>query len=707
MLPIIDIEMPIWDGGQLQSTPISNFASYFQSLKTAGWQYVASEGGRTGDLTYLKQYFKGYVNFNCDQCGLWEGGNPVYTNPFTVANSWESYYTSEWSYIQTGAKQAAALGIQNGILAGTWANSGGDNQIYANSVSGSGTSYLSMLNWSYANGIGFTSFHVWCGDNPNGLSQYKSLGFDKIVAAMQVYYPATKSASLGTGKQGTQLTLTASNTTPAVNQSVTFKATLTLGGTPFSEPVTIYHYLNGVRYNDITAYSTLTFATKWASAGTRTYYASFAGDSSYQASTSSAVHINVKAPLDSKPTKLSLTASNTTPAVNQSVTFKATLTTGGTPISEPISVWHYIGTSGTKYTDASGYSTLTFATKWASAGTRTYYASFAGDSSYLASTSSAVPINVKAQTKLSLSASNTTPAVNQSVTFKAALTTGGTPISEPISIYHYLNGVRYNDTTAYTTLTFATKWASAGTRTYYASFAGDSSYLASTSSAVTVKVTNVKTSASSAVTVNVTNATNLKTALTITAPASALMKQNLTINGTLSASALGIGNGTITLQRSTDNATWTNVTTNVTNTTGDYQFSNNESAANSYYYRTAYDGNATYGNATSTTVNVNVTKMSTALTLTASNTTPAVNQSVTFTATLKDGTTPLSSKSVTIYHYLGSTRYNDLTTTTNANGQVTLTQSFSSSGKRTYYANFAGDSSYQTSTSSAVIVTVQ
>ena len=50
MLPIIDIEMPIWDGGQLQSTPISNFSGYFQSLKNAGWQYVASEGGRPGDL---------------------------------------------------------------------------------------------------------------------------------------------------------------------------------------------------------------------------------------------------------------------------------------------------------------------------------------------------------------------------------------------------------------------------------------------------------------------------------------------------------------------------------------------------------------------------------------------------------------------------------------------------------------------------------
>ena len=73
MQPVIDVEMPIWDGGQLASTPISHFAGYFQSLKNAGWQYVASEGGRTGDLAYMQQYFKGYVNYNCDQCGLWDG----------------------------------------------------------------------------------------------------------------------------------------------------------------------------------------------------------------------------------------------------------------------------------------------------------------------------------------------------------------------------------------------------------------------------------------------------------------------------------------------------------------------------------------------------------------------------------------------------------------------------------------------------------
>jgi hypothetical protein len=194
MTPIIDVEMPIWNGGQLQSTPITSFGSYFQSLENAGWRYVASEGGRTGDLAYMKNYFQGYVNFNCDQCGLW---GTVYKDPFTVANSWESYYPSEVPYIQQGATQAAALGIQNGILAGTWANSGGDNQILANSLNGSTPSYKSMLDWSYANGIGFTSFHVWCGDNAQGLGQYKACGFESIVANLQTYYPPTSSASVG------------------------------------------------------------------------------------------------------------------------------------------------------------------------------------------------------------------------------------------------------------------------------------------------------------------------------------------------------------------------------------------------------------------------------------------------------------------------------------------------------------------------------
>jgi hypothetical protein len=48
-----------------------------------------------------------------------------------------------------------------------------------------------MLDWSYANGIGFQQFCIWCGLNSWALSEYEQLGFPQIVANLQVDYPAT------------------------------------------------------------------------------------------------------------------------------------------------------------------------------------------------------------------------------------------------------------------------------------------------------------------------------------------------------------------------------------------------------------------------------------------------------------------------------------------------------------------------------------
>jgi hypothetical protein len=104
---------------------------------------------------------------------------------------------------------------------------------------------------------------------------------------------------------------------------------------------------------------------------------------------------------------------------------------------------------------------------------------------------------------------------------------------------------------------------------------------------------------------------------------------------------------------------------------------------------------------------VNPSQQLTQPSLSASTATPAVGQSVTFTATLRSGSTPLSSKPVNIYHYVNGVRYDDLTNkSSDANGQVTATASFGYAGRRTYYATFAGDSSDKASASSVLTVNV-
>ena len=71
MYPILDIEHMIWAQSRLASVPIHNFQYAFDMWKKAGWTHVASEGGRQGDLDYLKNYFSKFTFFNCDKCGIW------------------------------------------------------------------------------------------------------------------------------------------------------------------------------------------------------------------------------------------------------------------------------------------------------------------------------------------------------------------------------------------------------------------------------------------------------------------------------------------------------------------------------------------------------------------------------------------------------------------------------------------------------------
>ncbi len=201
-------------------------------------------------------------------------------------------------------------------------------------------------------------------------------------------------------------------------------------------------------------------------------------------------------------TTTTLAASTTTSAINQPITLTATLKAGTTPLSgKSVTIYHTKDgvryTDGTRTTDSNGRAAGIVTA--GSAGTRIYYATFAGDTTYQGSTSPGVTITTSAKyyTTTALSASTTTPAVDQSVTLTTTLKTGSSPVvGRSVTIYHTKDGVRYTDTTVTTNsngqVSVPITMPSAATRIFYATVAGDTTYQGSTSPGVTV-TTKLKT----------------------------------------------------------------------------------------------------------------------------------------------------------------------------------------------------------------------
>lgn len=182
MYPILDIEYVIWNGGNNKSTPITQYGAAFSTWKQAGWDHVATEGGRSGDFDTLHNYFQKITYFNCDKCGLWKEGwwwQNYYQNKYTTEMSWETYYLSEIPWIQQGAQTSYNLANPQGIMAGVWAKNNADLNY---------DTYKSLLDWSYAHDVGFTHFNVFFGLGAT-LADYQRLGFDAIISKLQQNYP--------------------------------------------------------------------------------------------------------------------------------------------------------------------------------------------------------------------------------------------------------------------------------------------------------------------------------------------------------------------------------------------------------------------------------------------------------------------------------------------------------------------------------------
>ncbi|MGD0796992.1 MAG: Ig-like domain repeat protein [Acidobacteriaceae bacterium] len=473
-------------------------------------------------------------------------------------------------------------------------------------------------------------------------------------------YAASSSAAVAVTASpvATTTTLSASSTTPVALTNITLTATT--ASSAATGTVTFYDGATNLGTGTLSS-GTATFTVTAISGGAHSYTAAYAGSTNYATSTSSALAVTASP----AATTNTLSASNTSPAAGASVTLTATLAPAGA--TGTVTFLDGVNTIGTG-TLSGGVATYTVSS--IAAGSHSYTASYAGNATYAASASSVVAVTTLTATTTALGASSTNPAVGANITLTATLTPSTAPGT--VTFKDGANTLGSSTLNGSGVATYSVTSITAGTHSYTAVYAGNTTYATSTSTAVTVTTQTVATttalSASSTTPMAGTN-------ITLTATTSPN-----TASGTATFYDGGVSIGTGTLNGSGV------ATLTVTAIVG-----------GAHSYTATYTGNSTYAASTSTAVAVNAQAATTTTTLSASNTAPAAGANVTLTATTAPNT---ATGTVTFYDSGGSIG----TGTLNGSGVATFTVTGIAAGSHSYTATYGGSANYASSTSSAVAV---
>jgi hypothetical protein len=530
------------------------------------------------------------------------------------------------------------------------------------------------------------------------------------VAALMLSVSLLGSVGLVAAITANTLTITANTTTPAANQSFTLSGTLTAGTTPTpGKTITLLRAgpsgtWGAVGTTTTASNGSYTF-TRSESQGVYHYYAYFAGDTTtYSTSTSPTVILTVG---NLQQSAISIFATNYTFAVNQSYTvygFLQNAVSGAFLTGQPIELTiqspsgQLVNMSATTASNGS----YTFTRSESSPGSYKLTVSFSNTSSgYLASGAMrGFTVGNPVPTTLSLNITNSNPSVNQSFTISGYLTDiNGTPLSgEGLYLDARLPAGNWvpeantnTDSNGHYSVTFSDQ--NPGQYYYEVIFWGDGP------SASVVSTLEVA--------VGTLQPTNTSMNASVNNPG---VGQPFTLSGTLTdANGSPLAGKEIDLYDSVVGQPAQGggiFETRYTDQNGSYAFVLNESTSGYHKYIAQFIGDQTHADSQATVTLTVGTLASTTLTITANTTKPAANQSFTLSGTLTAGTTPVPGKTITLLRAGPSGTWSAAgTTTTASNGSYTFTRS-ESQGVYHYYAYFAGDPSYSTSTSPTVTLTV-
>ena len=313
----------------------------------------------------------------------------------------------------------------------------------------------------------------------------------------------------------TSLVLASSNKSAKLGESVTLTATITASTASTIPTGSVVFYDNGTVLNTVSLDSTGTasFAIGTLSAGVHSIQAAYSGSVNFGQSLSSAL----------SQTVLQLTTTTLMPSATQltqggSITLTATVIgPNQTPTGK---IDYYNGTTLLGSAQLSNGS-ATLSTTALPAGTDSLSASYSGDATFAGSTSAAVSVTVVASatsTTTTLTASSTQASQGATVTLTASVTpTTGT--TQPTGTVTFYNGTTALGTASLSnsSATLSVTTLPIGTDSLTASYAGTSTFAASTSSVVSVTILQPSFSlAASPSTLSVTGGQNATTTLTVT-----------------------------------------------------------------------------------------------------------------------------------------------------------------------------------------------
>jgi len=384
---------------------------------------------------------------------------------------------------------------------------------------------------------------------------------------------------------------------------------------------------------------------------------------------------------------LSVTASTTTPVVNQSFTLSGTLKAGSTPLSgktirlqreDPSGNW--VQAVNTTTTDANGAYTLTVSES--AQGTYRFEPTFIGATYASANATVSITVGNVLETEISILTTNSNPAVNQSFTVHGILQNGvsGAPLAgQPITLANIApSGAKVTMNTitdANGSYSFTVSDSAQGSYIEQANFYGTASYLA-TSSMLFVTVGNpIPTSLS----LNVTNSN----------PA---VNQSFTISGYLTdINGTKLPNKALWVNILLPTGQWNMTQYTATDSNGYFSATYSEQVAGQYRFEFHFMGDSIYAHC-GPAIEVAVgTLEPTNISMNTSVTNPAVNQSFTLSGTLTDANgTPLAGREVLLSQSPGDGGYVDQRYT-DQNGSYSFVLNDSAIGNYQYTAIFLGD----------------